>query len=435
MKTHRAFGALALVPLVLQGCDEGPTNPSLPPLGLVDVRTNLAFDDPPLVGRLTITPRTEDAWRYEVDLDADGRPDEAGRLGLGVSIGYRFERSGSHPIAVTLTRNGERHRLERMVVVNQGGAVVERSVQLEGRLSTLAFDPGSEDLLVMRLFRQDMVRIDRTDLSVRGTIPLADNTVRSAIRSDVVVDDVRRRALVGGGGLLAIPLDAETASPDTLIADVFFRELEFLGGDTLLAIYSDAILQGGLARVSLADDAVRLPRHLASISRFTVSPDGSRIVAAVGLGSRFSSRFSLAILDALTLEIERSIELEVEGRPVGLHVHPDGEKAYLVLDDDGTRLLVVELDSGDLLRDLVLDRDEFPVMASILTSPDGGHVILCVNSGIYWIDPETELPGSRIKLENLSGCDMATGSDPGIVFVSSRSGGLARLRAPSSESP
>jgi len=389
------------------------------PAGIEEVRAIPAFGDPPLVGEIRIRPAGVGAdWRYSVDLDGNGRADETGQVRLGVAIGYRFETFGPHRITIDLERGDERHRLERFVVVNDTTAAqVLAQVSLEeagAGLAGVALDPRNR-LFVLAL-EHLVFQLDSFTLATMSRLPIP------GVRFPNGFLGTEGLALAGddtlfvdlGDSLLAIhvldePSILGTVAPSHWGSQLYRRRdgLIYIGGGL------------GLALVDPGTGGVLASREGSGV--FAVTPD-ERVVAVLQ-GFPGPDR-TLFLLGADDLREKRIIRLGSElPSPAALSFNHRGDRIYAVFGGGEWRLLVIDPQSGRVLRDMTLGRDNSDFVHGVnpaAMTPDRRFVVLPTGVGAFFIDTREDLPRFRVSRESqgreATCCNVAASAETGVFY-------------------
>jgi DNA-binding beta-propeller fold protein YncE len=426
---------LIAVSLLLLGCADSPTqsfDEDLP-ADRVSVQTTLAFGDPTLEGRLVLTPAPEAGEvTYEVDLDGDGRIDEAGVLRLGVSLPYRFDEPGVYTLTVTLTEGSAGRVERRRVIVNDriraGGLarrIVPSPVEDESHFSTvegIAISPDGGTLFTsdwheghLRAFDIDSGQeIWRIDLFGERE---NENSVGPSQAGLAVSPDGSNLYLDLGESLGRIDLrPGATLAIDTLLVSTeHYTSIRVdPGGTVFLGGW------GGVARLDPAAEAVAAAYETTDGLGFALSTTGD----AVAFTSHTDPE--IRVLDAATLGVAWTLDVPGSGNfPVAAAFSPSGHRLYvLVLVGSSWRLWVIDPVQRRLLADEMIHRSDgnvgYPWAVGAgrptATTRDGRYVVFSTLEGAFFVDTVLDLPRYRTP-------ELPTGEPLGCCNVVAAPGG------------
>lgn len=434
MGTPRSLLAILLPFLVLSSCSSPTqTEPSAtPPPGIATVRPSLAFGDPPLEGFLEVTPSPgETDWRFEADLDEDGRPDESGALGHGVLLSYSFEEPGVHLMRIAFERGDVQQAVDAPVVVNDLTAtdIVSTVSFPDGLLGGVALDEDRNALYVADS-RVPAIRIldPSTPLSSKSVIELP--PLREGIPIQGVELSADRRTLFvdHGDTLIAIRLGDEPLVEHMSIGTAATRHLKVSPDGTLFLSGFD-----GLVRVDPAGDSTFLP--LEGAGQLALSPDqGSLAVLQWPVGDPLPR---VRLFDVPDLASRWSTTLPVPQFPRAVVFGPAGQRLYVLAGFAEFHLLVLDSVTGKVLSELVLargidsERFQFGVSSPAERSTNGRFVVFGTGLGAFFIDTRTDLPAFRTEMgepgQSPGCCDVVASSRGDEFFFSSPSGAVSKI--------
>jgi hypothetical protein len=392
------------------------------------VRATLAFGDSPLVGELRILPSAGATdWHYSVDLNRDGRVDEAGFLLLGVSIAYEFRKPGLHPIIVELERGDERHRFERVVVVNDPTAVrtLAQASLAQGYTSFggIAVDRSGRNIFIAGGDNGSLFVLNPVDLTTRWSLPLPYDENHGpegvALEAERVLVDV-------GDSIVAVQL-TDRAIQESIV-DAHW-------GPFLIRRPDGRVYVAGFAGVGLVDPAAGKTLRARDVEfdggPVALSPDGRALAFVQGYAPAV-----LFILDPDQLSAGRMIVFEQNlSAPAAISFDEDGHHVYALFAGADWRLLVLEVSTGKILKDLVVARGGSPSFGvnPVTLSSDGRFVVFSTPRGALFVDTRLDLPRFRTvkgNLERAVGCCNVAASPTSndFFFTDPEAGSVSKVR-------
>lgn len=441
----RAFAWVAIV-LLLNACSETPSpfvglppaDPSEPPGGAppappsdgppragdppaadrLTAVVSLAFGDAPVEGLLYLLPGENGIGAgYAVDLDEDGVDDREGRLERGIGFDYRFESPGVHEIRVTFDLpDGGRRVVEPVVIVNDP-ELVETLLQATvppadpdfRSFEGIVMDPAGRHLYVAAYSGGSLVQLDPTDLSVLRRI----DTIGYSIEGLTVSPS--------GDRLFAAYKYAHLATVAIPEMVLEYRHDRVSPGHFFIhALEGPRVLVAGRGPFSLMDPISGTVLAQATTSaglplwswHFAVSIDGGTAVV-VGRGDAGSD--TVYVLNLPSLQVRRQIRLPgLSIRTVALDPHQP--RAYVLgTDVDTARLFVVDLETGEILRDLPLGLSYcsgYCVANPSAVAAGGRYVAMEWHGGAYVIDTVIDLPVHRLGLYGFSHYGFSVAGSP-----------------------
>lgn len=348
---------------------------------------------------MSITPVLGEAnWSYAVDVDGDGAPDRTGSLTGRVVIPYRFEEVGPHAIDVRLTMGTREESIQEIVVVNDPDAISVAAVaDLPGvtLIEGIAVDPGGDRVYVGLSIDREIAEMDATTLDLLRVVDPAaphNNTFEGlATAGDPPVLYIIDKF----GALQALEIPS--------LETVFNRNDGY--GRFFVVPRNGRIYTGGgvgVARVD-AETGQILARHQipTGIGHFAVAP-GEDLVALL-VNTDLSN--AVHLLAANDFSLRWTLELAVpDPIPSAVAFSPDGDRLYVLLDRNPFRLLVLEVETGTILRDFVLTGLGCPecnrglylgVANPVATTADGRYVVFPTAIGAFFVDTARDLPVFR----------------------------------------
>jgi len=392
---------LSLLILLLLACEEtreGPTEPPALPEGPVPlVEVSLGFGNVPVEGEVFLSPPVgSENWRYEIDLDEDGRIDQQGILGLGIGFRYRFTTPGIHRIRTNLTGPEDRTvEVASLVVANDEGPIQILAVgqvtpvhpewvSFEG----IAMSHSGDALFVANYSGGSLHRLNPANLSVTGVIEEMSYSIEGISVSP-------KDSFLFAAYKYHHAASVELASFEI---DRFFAR--GVGGKFFIqAVDERHALIGGEGPLGLVDmrtgetvDQFRAPgAEFTNTLHFALSPDAATAAVIV-----YDGAYSLHIIDVATLESLRTIPLGRMAYPRTLAFHPQGDRLYVIGHEDwGASFAVFDLRSGETLREVPLGRifcSGYCVASPAATLLSGRYVAFEWGGGAYFIDTELDLP-------------------------------------------
>lgn len=415
------------------GCEED-LGPIAPP-GTVPtpvVRASLGFGDAPLEGELILDPgtpiSTRDAWRYEVDLDADGEPDATGTVDQVVTIAYRFQELGPHRLMIALERGEEEAFFERFVVVNDptgidvlGPGVIPGEVDI---LEGITHDRLRDVLYVSDPSVAELFELDSEDLSIRRFVDLS-SALNGKMEGLAIAPDEDLLYVVDKSyslQVLSLPGLERLENFSLGFGNFFVHALPgrraYVGGET------------GIALIDTREGRViESFRMMTGLGHFAVHPDGATIAL---LGSAAGTQHSITFLTADGLVTQRTVIPDIgEAFLAAAAFSPDGDQLYVLVDRDPFRLLVVSFPEGTILQEIVLSGVDCPGCTAgltagyanpVATTADGRFVVFPTAIGTFFVDTTVDLPLYRSPdpdpWQALFCCNVAAHpTDPRIVYV------------------
>jgi hypothetical protein len=409
----------------------GLTSDSPLPAGIATVRATLAFGDSPLEGLLEIRPSVGTAWRYSVDFDEDGNPEEVGQIGFGVSLSYRYDDPGIHPITVWLERPGESHRVDRIVVVNDPSAleVIERAV-LGFEPEGIAFAPDDGALYVTSPPDRLLYAMDPGSFTVQWSTTVAESLPGGYHLGITPILADGALYVDGGDSLVFVPVPGGEGTIHKVAQSGLGTYLQLTPeGDVLSGGFA------GIARIELPSGRTTAERRIEDGMHYDLHPDGSTVAHLRGF-----ARPTVEFLESRSLIVKQRLALpEGLGGPGIVAYSPAGDRLYLLLvGDPGLHFLMMEVGSGAILRHMAVARDDprrlpqLPGFSSpTARSKDGRYVVLSSPAGAFFIDTQEDLPRFRTDddPENLIGCCDVTLSMAGdFYFTEWHNHAITRLR-------
>lgn len=410
---------------------EGPIEPPALPEGPAPfVEVSLGFGDVPVEGEVFLSPPAGSRnWRYEIDLDEDGRSDREGVLGLGIGFRYRFATPGIHRIRTILTGpEDDPVEIESLVVANDQGAIrilaagqvppVDPDwVSFEGITMTHSGDA----LYVANYSGGSLHRVDPATFSVTGVIEDMGYSIEGISIAP------------GDGTLYATYKYRHMAAVDlaTFELERFF-ERGSPAGFFIHAVDEHHALIGGEGALALVDmrTGVIVRRFDAPGSEFTdtwhfaLAPDGQAAAVIV-----YDGEYSLHLVDVSTLQSVGRMPLGRMTYPRSLAFHPQGDRLYVIgyQEDEGALFMALALETGEILREVRLGSlfcSLYCVASPTATLRSGRFVAFEWHGGAIFIDTELDLPRHSIPgLGGLTGFSV-TASTVEDVFYFLRSDGL-----------
>ncbi|HUP20061.1 MAG TPA: hypothetical protein VM778_08925 [Gemmatimonadota bacterium] len=397
----------------------------------------LAFGDAPVEGLVYLLPGEDGIGAgYAVDLDEDGIADREGRLERGIGFGYRFLAPGVHRLRVTFDLpTGERRVVEPVVVVNDPSrteTLVESMVppadpdwrSFEG----IVMDPAGEHLYVAAYSGGSLVQLDPTDLSVLRRI----DTIGYSIEGLTVAPSGERLFAVYKYHHLAT-----VAIPEMVLEHRHERISP--GAFFIRAVGESRVLVSGRGPLSLMDpfsgailgQATSAGGELLYSWHFAVSEDRATAVVA-GRSEAGSDR--IHVVDLATMTVRREIPLPLLYTET-VALDPHEPRAYVLGNDvDTGRLLVVDIETGEVLRDLALGPSycgSYCVANPTAVAAGGRYVAMEWYGGAYVIDTELDLPVHRLGYYGFSNSGFSVTGSPteeDVFYFLDSGGGLRKVR-------
>lgn len=421
--------------LAFAGCgkDAGPTGRENPEAtgAVPDVALTLAFDDAPLEGYVEIRPPAGSAdWGYAVDLNDDGVWDHEGRVARDLGFAFRFDSPGIHQVRVRLEGPDGPLEVDRLAIVNDPTAVqilalgqapiLGQMTYFEG----IAVAPDGGSVYVGDFGNGAILRLDADGLSVRDSV-LLDYGVEGLSISP-------SGDYLFAGAKYPIPAyrftlpGIEPASPE---GDWANRRYYVHALNDREAIYSGHpasirdVAAGVEIRRALRSDGTEFPSM-----HFDVSPDGRR-AAFVDNANR--SGVSLYTLPGL--EPEREILLSEDRSFQQVAFDATGQRLFAIVRDilgneiAGGRLMVLDLETGDVVRDLKIEElvcSSFCVANAVSLSRDGRYLAFETGTGVLIVETMRGIPLYRLNGQGSVARDPASGAG---FYLLSVGGGIRRI--------
>jgi WD40 repeat protein len=392
---------LSLLVMAILACesDGGPIDPPGLPEGPVPlVEVSLGFGNVPVEGEVFLSPPAGSRnWRYEIDLDEDGRIDRRGILGLGIGFRYRFETSGVHRIRTSLTGPEERTvQVESLVVANDEGPIrILAAAQVQPvnaewvSFEGITMSHSGDALFVANYSGGSLHRVDPGTLSVTGVIEDMGYSIEgiSVSPKDSFLFATYKYGYKASVGLSSFEIDrffGERAGSSFFI-QALDEQQALMGGGGPLALIN-------MKTGEILNDFRAPGAEFTDTWHFALSPDGA--IAAVIV---YDGTYSLHIVDVATLQSLRTIPLGRMLSPRTLAFHPQGDRLYAIgYGQDGDALFAVfDRETGETLREVPLGAvfcSGYCVASPAATLLSGRYVAFEWGGGAYFIDTELDLP-------------------------------------------
>lgn len=387
-----------------------PPDDSPPP----EVLLSLGFGDSPLEGEVLIVPAavpSSQAWQYSVDIDNDGGVDASGLASTQVAVPYRLVEPGIHTISVTLERDSQRITHEKAVVVNDETLIATGPSRVLPFITAggVVLDAGDENLYIGV---GAIVRLDPVTLDQRERIAFEDAT---GIVEGLSLSPDQSRLYAVTRHFHLVALEAPELTSQFAIDLPFPKPIFFVH-----AVSRGRLYLGGrvLALMEVDTNTILQRLDLSEAWHFALSPDEDRIA----LVTRFTPALGeLLMLDAQTFSILWRIPLEedLSTLAVATAFSRDGDRVYVmqgpILGGTGGgsewRFVVVEAESGEILRDMVVGRGCASVFCEGVANPvaitaDERYAVFATGIGAFVVDRELDLPLARTS--SFGCCNVAT---------------------------
>jgi DNA-binding beta-propeller fold protein YncE len=278
----------------------------------------------------------------------------------------------------------------------------------------------AENFLLFNLRPGDLTERWRLDLPGQRFPGGFQLTEGIALSGDILYVDI-------GDSLVAV--DVERQLVLGTVADAHWGQHVHLRQDGTLYVGG----YGGLGVVDPRTGATKRSLEIDDFggTHFALSPDG-RLVALLLWGPEPT----LVILDGESLAELRRASLGDIGFPVAVAFHPAGKKAYVFSEGSEWRLLVIEVSSARVLKDIVIARGRenfLHGLAPAERSNDGRFVVFPSPKGTFFVDTAIDHPRYRsVEASPVDsyGCCSIAGSkrEPAYYLTDRGRGTVSRLR-------
>ncbi|HUP01951.1 MAG TPA: hypothetical protein VM737_10580 [Gemmatimonadota bacterium] len=394
----RAHAPLAFTAVLLWACAEGGESPveSRASGPAPEIRLTLGFGHAPVAGTIFLTPAQDTRnWRYAVDLDADGAPEHEGLLTRQIGFHYNYGSPGVHRILITLNGPEGEVRHERPVVVIDPGSVrilAQRDVGMddEGPFEGIAIDHRGESLYVSSYGGGPLLRLDPSDLSIEGRLPLNYSAEGLSVTpsDSLLFITYKYRHLA----VVAIPsLEMRR-----------FLERSETGAFFIQALNDREALVSGRNPFTLLDAETGLAVRRVDFSsevfpnwHFSLSPDGETVAVLDRSGPP-----SVFLLHTSTLGLRRVIPLPGVDYATHISFHPSGDRVYVLgFKDAEARFLALDATDGEVLEDIGLGPVScwhYCVANPVATGSDGRFVVFALEEAAFFVATDSDLPRHRL---------------------------------------
>ena len=358
------------------------------------VEVDAAFGEAPLSGFLHITPFAgSSGWRWSIQGLGSEREEVTGVADSRISIPYRFETAGVHPIRVELVGPEGPVVLEKHVVVHDPATdfeiIAQRPVReiWEAQPEGMTIDPTGRELYAAAYLSGELVRLDS------GTLGVLD-------RLELPVHRVQGLTVTPSGALLLSAHEKQGLSIVDLEEFEVLRQtgpgrwfVRALNEDHVLVTESGAGRGDGLRRLDFAQWEIEATAEDFIPGDFDVDPAGQR-VAVVNYTTR-----SVDILEASFLTRILSIFLE-EYHLLYVAFDPREEKLYATGVGPGSngRFFVLDLTTGLVLESISLG----PAGSGYSYNPTatfaaGKYIAFDYAGSVVIVDTDLDLPRYRFE--------------------------------------
>jgi len=386
------------------------------------VLATVSLSDAPVEGELVLSPvEDETAWSFAVDLDDDGRFDDArGDVAVEQRIPYRFTEEGVHPIRVRFEQTSRRIDVERLIAVNDPDAfVLEERVQFDPNRTQpegIAVTRDNAHLFVGGGSHQNVLRLETEDLTTSREISLV-GLPNSHTLEGMALNPAEDRLFIINKSSAVTVLSAPSLAVIKQIQGTgatFFVEVL----DQRRIVVSGA---GSPALVDVETEDELSVRETRGAFDIELSPERQ----TVALTARDPGR--VILLDSENLEELWLTELPV-GLPSGVVFHPSGDRIYVLGSDlEALWLFVLRAADGEVVQRTRIGptsgRDG--VANPTATTHDGRFVVFPTGNGAYFVDTSLDIPrlllnGNAVGLPGNIGvgcCNVAAPESENVVYI------------------
>lgn len=425
MVNRLVFGVLIV--LSSPACNESVTEPS----GKSPVRPTISVSrevgEPPLEGSLHLTPDARSlTWRYEVDLDEDGTPDQAGDLLRATSLAYRFETPGIHHLTISLSAPGDAFTVDfPMVVIDSNLRVVNQhrlhdlTSEIHRTFEGIAIDHAGRSLFVGDFYNSQIYQIDPESLQ-----PLA-----GPIQLPRLAGGVEGLSVTPSDSLLVVAHKHHGLSV-VAIPSMEVRRAMYAGAEYFIHAVDDTLAIGaGAYGLVLIDTRSGAEVRRIPYSRgwhFAVSSEKDLIAVIVPTPP------TLHLVSMTSFQEVGQIPLPMTNAEV-VAFDPHENKAYLGWGGQGESVfVVVDLDLEAVMLRLPLGAGTcgiFCVANPVATSRDGHWVAMEQGGGVYFIDTTLDRPRYFTGFKTgLSGMSVAASPVEDAFYLLRSDGLLMKVR-------
>ena len=391
------------------------------------VALDRAFGESPLIGQLRIMPLPGSGrWRWSVASLGEQRSMRQGTTDGPVSLPYRYDTPGVHPIRIELSGSQGSVVIEELAIVHD--QVTDLEVVSQRNLAEipvdspegLAIDPQGEALYTAPYPAAEVLRLDA------GTLEIVDRLSLPRFR-------VQGLAVTPSGGRLLSVHEKQGLSVIDLEA-FEVMDIQAPGRGWVRAWDDEAALVtdygagtgDGLRRVGFVE--LRIEGTADGFIPGAFDFDRTRAFLAVVN----NSTNAVDILETGALTRVRSISLD-EFRPFYVAFDPTESVLYILADGDseGDRFFLVEAASGNVLRSVALDPAEGGVISynPSTTFSGGRYVALSYGSSVLIVDTQLDIPRYRLdpeEGENAFWSSVAAVPESDFLYVLTSPGGSIR---------